>query len=384
MSLLGERLRQTREAHGISTYQAEIDTRIRASVIESLEQGNYDDLPPTPFLRGLIRTYANYLGVDADEMLSLYAADLTPPPPPPPIREPFFKPATRTQPELTSPLPPATPIAETVKQESDPTRKKIAPPPLMPKPSEPPEKLPPPESLQPASTAETGRISLAHFTRRPAPLPIFILIGVVVFLACLAVGLFVSVQVATMIANAQPTATASRLPPTRTPTLEPGALPTSIPMLAATAPPFPTFPGNATATVRVTPIRTLDATTGLNFDVEVTQTIALQVGVDGVMVFNGALTEGTSRSWSAREVLYVRVENPKGAILTLNGDKKYFGARNFAETKTIERQWSLNDKGALVSEPPSPPPAQALPSATPTINLPIAPRAPTPTLTPFS
>lgn len=383
MSLLGERLRQAREAHGISTYQAEIDTRIRANVIEALEQGNYDDLPPAPFLRGLLRTYSNYLGVAADEMLALYAADLTPPPPPP-LREPFYKPVPRAQPEPTSPLPPATPIAETVKQEAAPPRKKIAPPPLMPKPSAPPEKLPPPETLAPASPAETGRISLAHFTRRPAPLPLIILIGVVALLSCLAAGLFASVQVATMLANAQPTATATRLAPTRTPTLVPGALPTSVPMLAATAPPFPTFPGNAAATVRVTPLRTLDATTGLNFDVAVTQTISLQVGIDGVMVFNGQLTEGASRAWSAREVLYVRVENPKGAILTLNGDKKYFAARNFAETKIVERQWSLNAKGALVSEPPAPPPARATPSATPAINLPIAPPAPTPTLTPFS
>ena len=382
MSLLGERLRQAREAHGISTYQAEIDTRIRATVIESLEQGNYDDLPPAPFLRGLIRTYSNYLGSDADEMLSLYAADLTPPPPPPALREPFFKPAPRAQPEQAPP--PSAPSALPVKQESDPTRKKISPPPLMPKPSEPPERLPPPETLEPKSTAETGRISLAHFTRRPAPLPIFILIGVVIFLMCLAVGLFVSVQVATLIANTQPTATATRLSPTRTPTLEPGALPTKVPTLAATAPPFPTFPGNATATVRVTPLRTLDATTGLNFDVEVTQTISIQVGIDGVMVYNGQMTEGTSRSWSARDVLYVRIENPKGAILSLNGNTKYFGARIFAETKIIERQWSLNDKGALVSETPVPPPAQVSPTTTPTVGIPIVPLAPTPTLTPFS
>jgi len=384
MSLLGERLRQAREAHGISSYQAEIDTRIRATVIEALEQGNYDDLPPAPFLRGLIRTYSNYLSVDADEMLALYAADLTPPPPPPALREPFFKPAPRAQPE-PEPTPPSasTASAVPVKQESDSARKKISAPPLMPKPSEPPEKLPPPESLEPASTAETGRISLAHFTRRPAPLPIFILIGVIVFLLCLAVGLFVSVQVATLVANAQPTATATRLPPTRTPTIEPGALPTGVPTLAATAPPFPTFPGNATTTARVTPVRTLDATTGLNFDIEVTQTISLQVGIDGVMVFNGQMTDGMSRSWSARDVLYVRIENPKGAILMLNGNTKYFGARNFAETKMIERQWSLNDKGALVSETPAPP-AQISPSATPTIGIPIVPLAPTPTLTPFS
>src|SRR3990172_2128801 len=84
MSLLGERLRHAREARGIASLQVEIDTRILASLIEDLEQGNFENLPPEPFLRGLIRIYATYLGLDTEEMLGLLRTDLTPPPPPPP------------------------------------------------------------------------------------------------------------------------------------------------------------------------------------------------------------------------------------------------------------------------------------------------------------
>jgi hypothetical protein len=377
MSLLGERLRLAREAHGISTYQAEIDTRIRAAVLDALEQGEYDELPPAPFLRGLIRSYSNYLGIDSEEMLGLWAADLTPHPPPPPASR-NFKP--------TPPPPPPVPVMPTLREPEpmpEPTRRKIAPPPLMPKPPDAPEKLLPPESLAPASTAETGRISLAHFTRRPAPFIVILIAGVIVFFACVIAGAYASAQIVNVIANAQQTPTATRLPPTRTPTLVPGALPTGVPTLIATAPPFPTFPGNPTATVRVTPRRTIESITGLNLDIDVTQTLTIQVGIDGVMVYDGQMTPGTTRSWSARDTLYVRVENPKGATISLNDNPKYFGARNFAETKVIERQWSLNDKGALVSENPVPPP-KLNPTATPSIQTPVVPNSPTPTLTPFS
>ena len=64
MSLLGERLRQAREQRGVAPLHAEMDTRIRAAVIQALEQGHYENLPPEPFLRGLIRTYSAYLGLD--------------------------------------------------------------------------------------------------------------------------------------------------------------------------------------------------------------------------------------------------------------------------------------------------------------------------------
>ena len=66
ISFLGERLRQAREARGVSPIQVEIDTRIRANVIQALEQGDFESLPPEPFLRGLIRSYATYLGADPE------------------------------------------------------------------------------------------------------------------------------------------------------------------------------------------------------------------------------------------------------------------------------------------------------------------------------
>ena len=66
---------------------------------------------------------------------------------------------------------------------------------------------------------------------------------------------------------------------------------------------------------------------------------------------------------------------PKGATLSLNGNAKLFGARNYAELNLLERMWTANDKGTPVSVPPVAPVGK--PVATP-------PAVPSPTLTPFS
>ncbi|MDE3091431.1 MAG: DUF4115 domain-containing protein [Chloroflexota bacterium] len=392
MSLLGERLRQARESRGISPLQVEIDTRIRASVIQAMEEGDFESLPPEPFLRGLVRSYSTYLGVDAQEMLELYAADTTPVMPTPPSMSAVV---------AKKPTAPTPPLAEPIKPPAPLPAAKPAPVPIVPgapppstekktlatnvpaAPSAPPETLPPPEKFERAEIAPepTAPPFLAHITRRGIPFPVIILVGIAIILTCVAGTLIAITKVAPAVFSLATggTPTPTRALATRTPTLRPGAAPTSIPTLAVTAAPFATFPGNSTATLTVTPRRTSEATTpGLNLDIDVTQTITLQVGIDGVLVFSGQMQPGTSRSWSAKDTLYVRVENPRGAALSFNGSAKSFGARNFAERSLIERQWTLNDKGTPVNVAPVPP--AFTPAAAPSL-----PRVnPSPTLTPFS
>jgi transcriptional regulator with XRE-family HTH domain len=394
MSLLGERLRQAREARGLAPLQVEIDTRIRASLIEALEHGDYENLPPEPFLRGLIRTYSAYLGVDSEEMLSLYNADVMPPLPAPMPRLSFLKSPIAAQPtappisipeEPSAPMTPpaAAPVPKPAAVKLPSLRLPLSRPPAL-KPNLPPPPVPP-ETLASAGDSSAAPGSLAHFTRRPVPLPVIVLIGIAIVLLCLVIGLFAASQLAPMVtslAGAQRTVTLTRTLATHTPTLQPGAGPTSVPTIAATAPPFATFPGNPSPTPKITPRRTLETFAGLNFDVEVTQTISIQVGIDGVMVLSGQMQPGTSRSWSAKDSLYVRVENPRGAILLFNGSNKWFAPRTYAERSLIERQWTLNDKGTPVSTAPIPP-ATLAPSAATTPPAAIPP-TPTPTLTPFS
>ena len=387
MSLLGERLRQAREARGISSLQVEIETRIRANVIQALEEGDFESLPPEPFLRGLIRSYSNYLGVDSQEMLDLYVADFTPSvPPSTATRQPSNNPRNASPPpdsipepiQLRAPMATANtstpPPAFAQPTPTAPTRPAMSPPPA------PPETLAPPEKLERVPVPEetdTAPTFLAHITRRGIPLPVAVLIALAVILSCIAGTLLLVTQVVpAVISSAQSsTQTPSRVPTTPVPTAQPGAPPTAIPKLAVTAEPFATFPGNSTATLSAVAVRTPEANSGLNLDVDVTQTLKIDVGVDGVMVFSGTLEPGTTRSWTAKDTLYVRVENPKGATLSLNNDAKWFGARNYAERTVLERMWTINDKGTPISVPP------VAPAGTPIAAPPVAP---SPTLTPFS
>ncbi len=391
MSLLGERLRQARETRSISPLQVEIDTRIRANVIQALEEGDFASLPPEPFLRGLIRSYSNYLGVDPQEMLDLYVADFAPAVPPPPTlpptpprkaAAPTMPPAPATLPEPIKPSPSKPPPTPTAASAPPPKTPPVEPAKPTPPPALPPETLAPPETLsraEPAAQPTTIPPFLAHITRRGLPFPAILAIAIAIVLVCLAGTVFAVARLgpaAVSLATAGRTPT--RVPATRAPTAQPGATPTNIPTLAVTAAPFVPPADSATATPQAPPPRTPGATTGLNLDVTVTQPITLQVGIDGVMVFNGPMSPGQSSSWTAKNTLYVRVENPKGATLAFNGNPKWFGARNFAELKVMERQWTLNDKGIPLSVAPvAPSAATSTPSA-----LPINP-TPTATLTPF-
>jgi transcriptional regulator with XRE-family HTH domain len=61
----GERLRQAREAKGITLEEAQARTKVHIGILRSLEKGAVPDDINQVYLRGLIRIYANYLKADA-------------------------------------------------------------------------------------------------------------------------------------------------------------------------------------------------------------------------------------------------------------------------------------------------------------------------------
>jgi cytoskeleton protein RodZ len=69
---LGQLLRDTREEKGLSIAEVEEDTRIRQAQIEALEAEDYAKLPSSIFVKGLLRNYAQYLGLDLAEVMKLY------------------------------------------------------------------------------------------------------------------------------------------------------------------------------------------------------------------------------------------------------------------------------------------------------------------------
>jgi len=68
---LGQLLREAREKKGLSIAQVEEDTRIRRAQIEALEQDDRTKLPSGIYRKGLLQSYAQYLGLDLKEIAAL-------------------------------------------------------------------------------------------------------------------------------------------------------------------------------------------------------------------------------------------------------------------------------------------------------------------------
>ena len=73
---LAERLYAAREEKGVDLYRAERDTKIRARYLAALERGEYKELPGDVYTKGFLRNYANYLGLDAEEVVGQWRREL--------------------------------------------------------------------------------------------------------------------------------------------------------------------------------------------------------------------------------------------------------------------------------------------------------------------
>ncbi len=72
MEEIGRTLRETRERLGLTLEEAERTIRIRVSRLETLERGEFDSLPSEVQARGFLHNYAEFLGLDPEELLRRY------------------------------------------------------------------------------------------------------------------------------------------------------------------------------------------------------------------------------------------------------------------------------------------------------------------------
>lgn len=72
----GERLRQAREAGGLSLADVAARTRIPQRHLESIESGNYSNLPSPTYAMGFARAYARAVGVDEVSLAADVRRDL--------------------------------------------------------------------------------------------------------------------------------------------------------------------------------------------------------------------------------------------------------------------------------------------------------------------
>jgi cytoskeletal protein RodZ len=71
---LGEKLKTAREQRGLNFEQVSRETNIAGRYLEALEAENFSGFPGEPYVIGFLRNYGEYLGLDVQELLSLYRA----------------------------------------------------------------------------------------------------------------------------------------------------------------------------------------------------------------------------------------------------------------------------------------------------------------------
>jgi cytoskeletal protein RodZ len=69
---LGEKLKTARESKKLSYDQVGRETNIAIRYLEALEAEEFSKFPGEPYVLGFIRNYGEYLGLDVQELLSLY------------------------------------------------------------------------------------------------------------------------------------------------------------------------------------------------------------------------------------------------------------------------------------------------------------------------
>src|SRR6266478_3437720 len=69
---IGNSLREARSRRGMEFAQAEQATKIRGKYLRALEEERFDVLPSETYVKGFLRTYADYLGLEGQLYVDEY------------------------------------------------------------------------------------------------------------------------------------------------------------------------------------------------------------------------------------------------------------------------------------------------------------------------
>lgn len=75
MESVGQILKTARIEKNLTLEDAEKATSIRSKYLQAIEEDNYANTPGEVFVKGIIRTYGNYLGLDGLELVNIYKAN---------------------------------------------------------------------------------------------------------------------------------------------------------------------------------------------------------------------------------------------------------------------------------------------------------------------
>lgn len=77
MDELGHILREARETKGLTLTEAQEETRINSKYLAALENSEYAKIPTPVHVRGFLRNYARFLGLDSQPLLERYELNLS-------------------------------------------------------------------------------------------------------------------------------------------------------------------------------------------------------------------------------------------------------------------------------------------------------------------
>ena len=69
---LGSLLKSCREKNGHDVYEVAEALCLSPAIVKALEEENFDALPEPPYIRGYLRSYAKFAGIDSQEIIDLY------------------------------------------------------------------------------------------------------------------------------------------------------------------------------------------------------------------------------------------------------------------------------------------------------------------------
>jgi cytoskeletal protein RodZ len=72
---IGDLLKEKRKERNLTIEQIAEITKIRAEYLRALEESDYKNFPSEVYLKGFLKNYAKYLGINSDQTLALYRRD---------------------------------------------------------------------------------------------------------------------------------------------------------------------------------------------------------------------------------------------------------------------------------------------------------------------
>ena len=120
--MLGDLLRETREQKKLSLEDVEQGTNIRKLYIKSIEDGDYDKLPGEVFLKGFIKTYGKFLGLNSLELIEQYKKEKNAS-----TSEKEVEPTNQVQEQPVSPAQPPKVEEKITEKTAEPTKRKNIP-----------------------------------------------------------------------------------------------------------------------------------------------------------------------------------------------------------------------------------------------------------------